>query len=1010
MGWWTDRRRALAAALAVACAAAPAPAQQVVVDSYQQEQGLANLTAQCITQDARGTVWVCTANGLFRLDGFRVHKEPLPDRAGSWILAVRAGLAGRLWVAAIDGLFVGRPDGTAYRWDEVRAEDGAALLLSAGQRLEVDSAGTAYAMDRDSVLWKVVSPADDAQAVVAQRLPLPAYEPWPPTQDASGGPLHVLEGGVLWFGCGEALCEWRDDRLRRWGEQDGVPRRNWASFVLERDGSLWVRSADVLLRLSPGAQRFEAIAAPPARRWDGTIAMVQDSAGHIVTATDDGLATWDGHQWRHWTPRRNGLPETVVRSLMIDAEGSLWFGTSGRGLHRWIGWGKVEHWTVADGLPHPVVWGSARDRLGRLWVATSHGIARFDAKAGRFHLVPGSSDSRIAGLYADAAGNIWWKQGDSAVVAPAGGDKAHTIFTDVGAHIDLAQGGQGQMYVLGNRRVHKLVSQAGRFHAEVLIDNPNGDRFWGVVNDGTQDWFVSARGLYRREAGAWKPLLDEQGRPVDAYSYAAFSPQDAWLWVVDAKGVSAYALKDGAAHRIHRFSNEQLGGIAPGFLQASPDGGIWLGTDRGVLIYQDGHWSRLDRGNGLLWNDVSDHALRFDADGTAWIGTSAGLTQVRPGWRPQQAPRLRLDGLQFGTHWLREPPREAVAWDNRYLRVTVGTADYGSAHSMRIEYRLDSGGGPSGWRELTGNTLQIDSLQAGWHALEMRAIGLLGVEQAGPPLHITFEVAPPWWLSLPAMLGYVLLLAALLALSIFVTNLRARRRSMALERAVAERTVALHLSQQALRQLGEHNARALEEERKHVSRELHDEMGQQLAALRMEVSVLGMRARSQQLPRPEQLDMLLGRVDRLVTSVRGLVQQLRPPALDGGLAAALDWLADEFTRNTGIPCRLDIDRAACDLSPDQATMLFRIAQESLTNVRRHAHATQLVLSLQRQEEEAVLTVSDNGVGFDAAQRREGHGLLGMQERARLLGGELTVTSTPGAGTTVRLRIQPAPTS
>lgn len=1003
MGWWTDRRAGLCVALALAGAPAVAPAQQVVVDSFQQEHGLASLTAQCIEQDARGGLWVCTTNGLFTFDGFRIRQEPLPEAAGPWILNVRADPAGRLWVAAADGLFLGQPASGAYRWVEVHSEAGGALILSGGQRLDLDSAGTAYAMDTDGTVWRITPPRRDTDRVVAQRVPLPAYDTWPSSHDASGGPLRVFDG-ALWFGCGKALCEWRDGRLNRWGEESGVPQRAWANLLRGRDGTLWARSPDLLLSLRPGARRFESVAAPPARRWSGTVAMVQDAEGRIVTATDDGLASWDGRQWRQWTPRRNGLPETAVRALLVDAEGSVWLGTSGRGLHRWIGWGGVEHWTIADGLPSPVAWGSARDRRGRLWVATSQGPARFDAQAGRFELVRGAGGQWVGGLQSDAAGNIWWREGDSVLVALEGERIVKTAFAEPDSDVDLARGGKGEIYALGVRRVHRLVATGAAARAEPLATNPADGRFWSVAHDGARDWFVSSKRMLCREGSGWRPMLDARGRPVDAHVYATFSASQ--MWAVDSQGVSAYEVKDGVAHPVRRFSKEQLGGVSPMFLRADARGRIWLGSDRGVLVRDGERWSRLDRSNGLLWNDVSDFALRFDADGTAWIGTSAGLTQLLPGWQAPRPPRLRLERLEFGSRSFGEPPSEAIDWSDRNLRATVATADYANVRSMRIEYRL--GGGAAPWREVVGGVLQVDSLQPGSHRLEMRASGSLGAEQAGPVLQVSFEVAPPWWLSVPAKLGYAAGLAALWALSTWLTNRRAWARRLELERAVAERTAALDASQQALRQLGEHNARALEEERKHVSRELHDEMGQQLAALRMEVSVLGMQVRNQKPPQADQFDMLLDRVDRLVRSVRGLVSQLRPPALDGGLAAALDWLAEEFRRNTGIACRLEIDPAACELRPEQATMVFRIAQESLTNVRRHADASQVTLSLQRGSQGVVLSVRDNGVGFDAGAGKPGHGLLGMQERARLLRGELSIASSPGAGTTVSLRVDPLP--
>lgn len=233
---------------------------------------------------------------------------------------------------------------------------------------------------------------------------------------------------------------------------------------------------------------------------------------------------------------------------------------------------------------------------------------------------------------------------------------------------------------------------------------------------------------------------------------------------------------------------------------------------------------------------------------------------------------------------------------------------------------------------------------------------------------------------------------------------RSRARRLALEAAIAQRTAELERSQLALQELGDHNARLLEDERTRVSRELHDELGQQLAAMRMEVSVLGIRlAGGSPIERPD-LDVLLDRVDELVASVRRLVTGLRPPALDGGLPSALEWLASELRRDASVDCTVHCDAASTALRADVATMVFRIAQESLTNVRKHAHARHVTIRLCRSAGPWELTVQDDGIGFDLSVPGSGYGLLGMKERARALGATLSIDSGTGQGTCVCLRL------
>lgn len=225
------------------------------------------------------------------------------------------------------------------------------------------------------------------------------------------------------------------------------------------------------------------------------------------------------------------------------------------------------------------------------------------------------------------------------------------------------------------------------------------------------------------------------------------------------------------------------------------------------------------------------------------------------------------------------------------------------------------------------------------------------------------------------------------------------------DRAIAERTLELERSRELVRSLGARNARLLEEERRRIARELHDEMGQQLAALRMEIAVLRKgHAAGAPVPTDPALGMLLERVDGLVVSVRRIVAELRPPALDGGLASALHWLAADLERQTPLACEVEVDECASQLPPDAAAMVFRIAQESLNNIRRHAAASKVSLHLGRSGIGFELVVRDDGGGFDSSNRSAGFGILGMEERARALGGTLAIRSRAGEGTEVRLQL------
>ena len=1004
---WSTRlpRAALALALLLLPSLRDARAREAVFDAYQDAAGLTNMAAHCLTQEARGTLWICTDNGLFRFDGFRVHREPLPAGAGNVIENALADRLGRLWVATDNGLYVRREAGSGRRWSTVTTADGRRIKPAGGQSLAVDDWGVLFAMEWENRLLTVAVPQSASQAVVAQPVAVPDFAPFQATDDANSGPVSTV-GRALWFGCGSGLCLWKDGQLKTWGPAQGLPPGAWSALLPASDGGLWARSSVRLARLAPGADRFETLDAPAERRWAGSIALAQDPHGGILTATDGGVARWDGQRWQAWTPHE-GLPETAVRALLFDAQGSLWLGTSGRGLHRWIGYGEVDHWTPASGLPSPVVTAFARSGDGRLWAATATGIASFEPAERRFHPLrtPLAADGMVMRLAVDAAGDLWWTQGGKLLTLRAS-ETAPRLMLDDPTPSYVVQGAHA-IYLVTSRDVQRLVpSPTGVRRQPILAALPQAEILSEVITDGTHDWFLAGRNAYRVEQGAWVPMRDEHGAPVEIIRSGAFV-DSSQLWVADSQGISVYALHGVAAHLTRRIDASSLGGAGVLFIRADATHRLWIGTDRGLFIFDRGHWSHIDRSNGLLWNDLDEGAFLLDPDGTAWVGTSAGATQLHPGMKQAQAATLRLDEMQIADRTAYAAPALPIAWNDRRIRVTVGTPGMAGGRGPRVEYRLRD---DEPWQAIEGNVIQLESLQPDPYVLQVRAAAELPIEEPGRALRVAFEIAPAWWATTMVKLGCVAGLAGLWYLSVLVLRRRATATRRRLETAIAERTVELERSREALRELGEHNARSLESERKRVSRELHDEMGQQLAALRMEVSVMRMRVTASQPLATGVLDMLLERVDGLVASVRTLVSQLRPPALDGGLLAAIEWLASEFTRSTGVHCQLDLDPAARELPADAATMVFRIAQESFANARRHAHARRVSVTLRRREGRWALEVRDDGVGFDTGAAHAGHGLLGMAERARMLGGTLAITSAPDMGTTILLEIDTSPSA
>lgn len=220
--------------------------------------------------------------------------------------------------------------------------------------------------------------------------------------------------------------------------------------------------------------------------------------------------------------------------------------------------------------------------------------------------------------------------------------------------------------------------------------------------------------------------------------------------------------------------------------------------------------------------------------------------------------------------------------------------------------------------------------------------------------------------------------------------------------ALKETERRLQESQHLLRQLAARGETAREEERKALTREIHDEMGQYLSALRLGVSLIGLQFGVGNPALEDQTQHLIGLVDSTIKVVRDVVASLRPTVLDMGIVSALEWLVDEFIERSKIPCGL---RVAGEMPLDErrATALFRIVQESLTNISRHAEASAVEIVLERNDTRYFLEVRDDGKGFEPCLRKnKSFGLVGIRERGLVLGGEADIVSAPGRGTTVKV--------
>ncbi|SCY03100.1 Histidine kinase-, DNA gyrase B-, and HSP90-like ATPase [Nitrosospira sp. Nl5] len=216
----------------------------------------------------------------------------------------------------------------------------------------------------------------------------------------------------------------------------------------------------------------------------------------------------------------------------------------------------------------------------------------------------------------------------------------------------------------------------------------------------------------------------------------------------------------------------------------------------------------------------------------------------------------------------------------------------------------------------------------------------------------------------------------------------------------------LRVRDAAIREFAAHVERMREEDRKYIAREIHDELGQLLAALRLEISLLKSGGNN----RSERVEIIRRNMSELVDnadqSVRNVAEHLRPASLGLGIVSAIKKLTDEFRKHSGVSCIFQPVEAPIDLDEDQTVAIFRIVQESLTNVTRHAEASCVEITLSQSADDFIVEVRDNGKGFDTtgAAKKKSFGLLGMRERAAVLGGNIDITSGRQQGTVISVHL------
>jgi signal transduction histidine kinase len=267
-----------------------------------------------------------------------------------------------------------------------------------------------------------------------------------------------------------------------------------------------------------------------------------------------------------------------------------------------------------------------------------------------------------------------------------------------------------------------------------------------------------------------------------------------------------------------------------------------------------------------------------------------------------------------------------------------------------------------------------------------------------------FDTWLPWLALLSGFTGSLLFYLLFHALS--SSRLRAVKMAKEMTRELRNSQARLQHSHHKLRRLAAHSDKIKEEERKRIAREIHDDLGQNLLVLRIDVDLLTTRTRHRHPRLHARAQRMLGQIDSNIKSVRQIINDLRPSVLDLGLSAAVEWQISQFRSHSGMMCELVGHDTEIHLDDQRATAFFRVLQESLSNILQHARASLVRVELRQSDGTLSMTISDNGVGVRDSHRNKAgsFGLVGIEERISLLGGSCSIDGSPNGGTTVAISV------
>jgi len=945
------------------------------------ENGLPQNRVQALAQTSDGFLWLGTEAGLVRFDGFEfmaLGRDSVSGLPGNDIRCLSASADGTLWIGTNAGLAqwrAGRLTVLAQRDSApghvirglAQSGDGLLWVLTEIGLTELGARGPVAVRSpfADSLITNIAADGMGGVWAIAQnRMAIYRGGRWkvpsgagPQEQirfvESSGRGLTASAGGNK---CQEETYVAASDVAAQFALGKDIPTGRIQTMLADREGSLWIGTSAGLMRWTRG--RIERFPLTDSLATASVLALTEDHEGNLWVGTENGLDVLRDRRFRIFDERQ-GLSSGAVTTVTGGADGGLWVGTQEDGvnvLRRGAGgaWKVTRRYSVKDGLASNVILSMAAANNGDVWVGTPDGLNRIRGDGVQtFTSADGLPDDFVRSLLVDSDGTLW-----------AG--TRHGL-----AHCMASAGG---------------VSSLGRI--EVLTRSSGlGSDLVGAVsraNDGDL-WVATLAGLSRVRGGRVTNFTVADGLSSNVVT-ALLARPGAPLLVGTETGWEKWDGRRFVAPRDNSLANQSVHAIVD-----DDQGRLWFATGAGIarascsdVAPTCSQWIQFGVADGLPGREVGGigHPSAWRAsDGSLWFATAKGLVEVDPARFSVNAlpPPVSLE--KFVVDDVGQP----IERPGRQLSVPAGHShfefDYAGLSFVapqKVHYRFKLDGFDRSWIEAgTRRAAYYTNIPPGHYTFRVLAANNDGVWNTGDA-SFAFELRPHYYQTI---WFYLLLLIALATAVMLALRQRLHYAEQRYEMVLAERA--------------------------RIAREIHDTLAQGYVGVSIQLEILAELLRQDAKDSAlEQLDKTRNDVRHGLADARQSIWALRTQSGEAKvLPIQLQQLVDAAA-GSGLTARFNVSGAYRALPPETEREVFRVAQEAIQNVRKHSGADLLSVELGYGIYEIVLEVKDNGGGgamHGAATSDSPHfGLTGMKERAAAIGGTLTIESSPGAGTVIRL--------